>query len=107
MEELIEQEIEMPPPEWAPFEVPPVDLTPEEEEFNLTVEQLRQQIIYRERLREEYEKHKDEQEKLILEEKRKIRNLVDGSPDRITYDYDGKIILKNNKLRLAPLGNNL
>lgn len=37
------------------------------------------------------------------EERRKIRVLVDGSPERVTYDIDGKIILKNSKISLPKL----
>ncbi|CAD8199862.1 unnamed protein product [Paramecium octaurelia] len=102
MEELVEEQYEEKPPIWEEFQ-PEIVQTQQEPESDLYDDHLRSQLSYRERMRKEFEENQALIEKEKLEERRKVRVLVDGQPEKVTYDIDGKIILKAKRIQLAPV----
>ncbi|CAD8083079.1 unnamed protein product [Paramecium primaurelia] len=102
IEELVEEQFEEKPPSWEEFQ-PEIVQTQQEPESDLYDDQLRSQLSYREKMRKEFEENQAQIEKEKQEERRKIRVLVDGQPEKVTYDIDGKIILKAKRVQLAPV----
>ncbi|KAM3134659.1 hypothetical protein pb186bvf_013301 [Paramecium bursaria] len=103
-------ELEIPqelPPIWEPFEPQIVQMEEKEEEINIYEEQMRNKFAYRDQLKAQFEEQRALQEQQNQEERRKIRNLVDGSPDRVTYDYDGKVMIKKKQSKLPQLTNRI
>ncbi|CAK57951.1 unnamed protein product (macronuclear) [Paramecium tetraurelia] len=102
IEELEEEQFEEKPPSWEEFQ-PEIVQTQQEPESDLYDDHLRSQLSYREKMRKEFEENQAQIEKEKQEERRKIRVLVDGQPEKVTYDIDGKIILKAKRVQLAPV----
>ncbi|CAD8113302.1 unnamed protein product [Paramecium sonneborni] len=102
IEVLVEEQYEEKPPCWDEFQ-PEIVQTQQEPESDLYDDQLRSQLSYRERMKKEFQENQAQIEQEKQEERRKMRVLVDGQPDKVTYDIDGKLILKAKRVQLAPV----